>query len=237
MNRTHIIPIVLLVALAACSKEPESPTPDPIKSYFVIYNFLAEPYDVAWEIEEELVETVHTYGTSILEFSIMESEVKDVSFTAKEAGGDRIIESVIHQAEQLVYYAVSILGNESDPQILIEPMELEKPSPGQVKLRFMHTAMELGPLDLYIGGSTPDHKALSNIQFAKLTEYIEASQENLWEAVFVTLFNVAPEDSILLQYTANNVFIPNRVYMGVLGHTTSSTSSSLHLQLFDQPSY
>jgi hypothetical protein len=235
MNKYHIIPIVLLVLLAACTKEPESLTPDPIKSYFIIYNFLAEPYDVIWEIDEKVIVAVHPYGTPFLEFSSMESEVQDVRFTAKEAGGDRIIKSVIHQAEQHVYYTVFLLGNETDSYILIEPIELEKPSLGQVKLRFMHTAMELGPLDLYIGGSTPDNKALSNIQFAKLTEYLEASQENLWEDLFVTPFNVAPEDSTILRYSANNVFLPNQVYMGVLGHTTSSTTSSLHLQLFDQP--
>ena len=227
--------MMLLVALAACNKEPESPTPDPVKSYFIIYNFLAEPYDVIWEIDEKVIDAVHPYGTSILEFSIMESEVKDVRFTAMESGGNRIIKSIVHQAEQQVYYTVSLMGNESDPQILIEPMELEKPSLGQVKLRFMHTALELRSLDLYIGGSSPDHKVLSDIQFAKLTEYLEASQENVWEDIFVTPFNVAPEDSTLLRYSANNVFLPNRVYMGVLGHSTSSTTSSLILQLFDQP--
>lgn len=237
MNRYLIIPLVLLIVLPACNKEPESPIPEPIKSYFVIYNFLSEPYDVAWEIEDELVETVHPYGTSILEFSIMESEEKDLRFTVKESGGDRIITSIIHAAKQHLYYAVALMGNESDPIITIEPMELGKPSLGQIKLRIMHTAMELGPLDLYIGGSTPEHKVLSNIQIKTLSEYIEATQLDLWEAVILSPFNVAPEDSTLLSYTANDIFQPNKIFMGVIGHTTSSTNSTLHLQLFHQPVY
>jgi len=237
MKKYHNILLILMFVITGCTKvsDQEPPIPDPIKSYFNIYNFLSEPYDVAWEIDDEVVEPVQTYGSPILEFSIMEKEVQDLMFTAKEAGADHVIKNIVHQAKQNHYYTVSLMGNETDPLILIEPMELKKPSMGQVKLRFMHTAMELGALDIYIGGSSPDHKALSNVRYALLTEYFEASQKNLWEAIIVTPNNVAPEDSTLLSFTANNIFLPNHIYMGVIGHTTSSPSSSLHLQLYNQP--
>lgn len=236
MTKYYTILLIYLLMMGGCTKDPDPVPPiDSNYSYFNLYNFLVEPYDVSWEIDGDVVVSNQLYGSPNLEFRAMEKDSLEMTINAKESGAERIIDGLTRQVEQFQYYLVSIMGNEADPTILCEPMELKKPSLGSVKLRIMHATMELGPLDLYIGGTTPDHKALSNIKFAQLTEYMEASQENLWQAIIITPYNRTPEDSTLMSYTANNAFLPNHIYMGVLGHTTSSSNSSLNLQLYDQP--
>ena len=238
MKKTHAILLFLMVFGASCLKDPD-PTPPPslIGSYINLYNFLTESYDIAWEIDDEIVESEHTYGTALLEFIEMDKEEQDATFTVKESKSTLLVDSEVYEIEQNQFYSVSILGNEKDPHILFETMEVQKPSLGLVKLRFMHTTLGLDNVDLYIGGFTPEHKVISELSFAQTTEYLEASQKDLWESIIVTPANVSPEDSSILSYTANDVFLPNNIYLGVIGHATSSANSSLQLQLYKQPVY
>ena len=236
MNKKYTIVLISLLIIGGCTKDPDPVPPiDANYSYFNLYNFLVEPYNVSWEIDDDVVVSEQLYGSANLEFLAMDKDSTEMTFTVKESEAERIIDGLTQQVERFKYYLLAIMGNEGDPTILYEPMDLGQPSLGLIKLRIMHATMELGPLDIYIGGSTPDHKILSDIQFAQITEYIEASEENLWQAIIITPHNMTPEDSTLLSYTVNNAFSPNHIYMGVIGHTTSSSTSSLYLHLFNQP--
>ena len=237
MKKNYTILLILLFVAAGCLKDPDPGPSIPFSSgsYINLYNFLTESYDVAWEINDVIVESEHSYGTAILEFIEIDEELQDVTFTAKESKSTRVIDSEVYEMEQNQFYTVSILGNEKDPYIILDSMELEKPSLGMVKLRFIHTTLELEPVDLYIGGPTPEHKVVSGVSFAQITEYLEATQEDLWESIIVTPVNVSPEDSSILSYSANNVFLAKNIYLGVIGRATNSASSSIQLQLYNQP--
>jgi len=188
MKKNHAILLFLMIIGVSCLKDPDPDPPltSPSGSFINLYNFLTESYDIAWEINDIMVLSEHTYGTALLEFIEMDEE-------------------------------------------------LQKPALGLVKLRFMHTTLGLDAVDLYIGGHTPEHKVVSEISFAQTTDYLEASQEDLWDSIIVTPMNVSPEDSSILSYTSNNVFLPNQIYLGVIGPTTNSSSSALQLQLYIQP--
>ena len=237
MKKTHAVLLFLMVLVASCLKDPDPGPPLPSRSgsYINLYNFLTESYDIAWEINDVIVEPEHTYGTALLEFLEMDKEEQDATFTVKESKSTLVVDSEDYEMEQNQFYTVSILGNEKDPQILFEPMEVQKPTLGLIKLRFILTTMGLDAVDLYIGGFTPEHKVVAELSFAQTTEYIETSQEALWESIIVTPVNVSPEDSSILSYTENNVFLPNNIYLGVFGRATSSASSALQLQLYKQP--
>ncbi|MEN8203238.1 MAG: hypothetical protein ABFS28_11630 [Bacteroidota bacterium] len=235
IHRLVTFVLILSIILPGCLNEPDPPLPDSIRSYFILYNFLSESYDVHWDINEIGVESSQAYGLHLPGFSTLEEIKEDVLFSVKEAGSMRVIRSDTFTMEQNHYYIVSIMGTEQEPYILFEPMDLDAPSTGMVRLRLMQTAMEMGPVDLYIGGSTPDHKVISGIAYTDISDYIEASEEELWEAIIITPFGISPADSTILLFTANDVFTPNYVYLGVVGHVTNSPSSTLHLLLYDQP--
>jgi hypothetical protein len=223
------------VLLPGCLENPDPTGPDPIQTKFLLYNFLMESYEVYWEIEGTALESSVAYGVSILGSTTLEEEEADVVLVVKEAGSDRIIRSETFTAEQYKYYLVSIMGTEKDPHMVFEPMDLSAPSQGLVRLRLLQSATEVGPVDLYIGGSSPDHKVLSGIPFTGVSPYIEAATDELWEAIIITPFAVSPADSTLLSYEANDVFYPDQVYLGVVGHSTNSPSSALQLILYNQP--
>lgn len=239
MKKTHAVLLFLMVLVSSCLKDPDPgpPLPSPSGSYINLYNFLTESYDVAWEVNDVIVESEHPYGTALLEFIEMDKEKQDATFTVKESKSTLFVDSEVYEMEQNQFYTVSILGNEKDPHIIFEAMEVQKPTLGLVKLRFMHTTLGLDAVDLYIGGSTPEHKVVSELSFPQTTEYLEASEKDLWESIVVTPANISPEDSSILSYTANDAFLPNNIYLGVIGHATSSPSSYLQLQLFKQPVY
>jgi hypothetical protein len=235
MKKTHASLLFLIVFGAGCLKDSDPPLPASNGSYINLYNFLTEAYDIAWEFNGTMVESEHSYGTAILEFIEMDEELQDVTITVKESKSALLIDSEVYELEQNRFYTASILGNEKDPHILFEPMEVQRPASGLVKLRFIHGTLGLDAVDLYVGGAEPEHKVVSALSFAQITDYLEASRENLWESIIVTPVNVSPEDSSILSYTANNVFLPNQIYLGVIGHATSSASSALQLQLYNQP--
>ena len=237
MKKTHVILLFLMVIGVSCLKDPDPvpPLPTPSGSYVNFYNFLTESYNIAWEINDVIVESEHPYGTALLEFIEMDKELQNATFTVKESKSTLVIDSEVYEMEQNQFYSVSILGNEKDPHILFEPMEVQRPALGLIKLRFIHTTIGIDPVDLYVGGATPEHKVVSELSYAQTTEYLEASEEDLWESIIVTPVNVSPEDSSILSYTANNVFLPNNIYLGVIGRATSSASSALQIQIYNQP--
>lgn len=239
MKKTHAVLLFLMVFGASCLKDPDPtpPIPTPTGSYINLYNFLTESYDLAWEVNDVNVEREHPYGTALLEFIEMDKELQNATFTVKESTSTLLIDSEVYEMEQNQFYTVSIAGNEKDPHILFEPMEVQKPTLGLIKLRFMNTILGLDAVDLYIGGSAPEHKVISELSFPQTSEYLEASQKDLWESITVTPANVSPEDSSILSYTANDIFLPNNIYLGVIGHATSSETSALQLQLYKQPVY
>ena len=238
MKKYSSLILFVLFFLTGCLDDPapEPPLSDSIRSYFIIYNFLTEPFDVSWDINDSIVESAHSYGTSVLGNTILDQVSQDIAFTVKESGTDRVIESEVFGLQQNQFNIVSIMGTENIPYLLIDSLSLAAPSINMIKLRFMQTVMELGPIDIYIGGDTPEHKVFSSIAFSDITDYLETTEKNLWEAIIITPYNMPPSDSTILSYTANNVFVPNHVYLGVLGHISYSTSSFLQLQLYDQTS-
>ena len=239
MKKYRALLLFVMLFLAGCLDDPapDPPLGDSIQSYFIIYNFLTEPYDVSWDINNIIVESAHSYGTSLIGITTLDQVSQDVTFTVKESGTDRVIESEVFGLQQNQYKIVSIMGTENIPYLLVDSLSPAAPSTNMIKLRFMQAAMEMGPIDLYIGGDTPEHKVFSSLAFSDITDYYETSEKNLWEAIIITPHDISPSDSTIFSYTANNIFVPNHVYLGVLGHISSSTSSFLHLQLFDQSFY
>jgi len=236
MPRFIILLSVFVVLLTGCQKDPDpDPQPDPNRFYVYMYNFLMEPFEVQWNIHGVDVESPQAYGVPLLTYFALDEIKETIPLMVLEAGSDRLILSDTCTVEQNNFYLACLMGTEEDSILLIEPMDLNAPSLGRIKLRFMLTAKEVGPVDVYIGGSSAEHKAVSGINFADISNYIEASEEELWESLIITPFDSLPSDTTLLSFIANDIFEPGHVYMGVIGHNTNSPSSSLQFFLYDQP--
>ncbi len=155
----------------------------------------------------------------------------------RETGTDDLIDSLSIMMQENGSYMVALLGDEAAPHLLCEPVDTRIPSVGMCKLRFLHTAVGMGPVDIYIGGELPSHKVVSGTDYTDLSEYIETTELKLWTSVIVTPENTLPVDSTILSYTANTIFRTGWTYLCMIAHETSSTESNYQMQVDEQAIY
>jgi hypothetical protein len=127
------------------------------------------------------------------------------------------------------------LGNEEEPNLICEALDTRRPEAGRIKLRFLHAAKSMGPVDIYIGGNQPEFLALTDVDFAQVSEYLETTELELWTSITLTPSNSLPADSTILEYTGNTVFQTGGIYLCILGHINSSGESPYQMQTDNQP--
>ena len=256
------IPLVIpLLLLQACQEEPD-PIPDTIDTYQSYYNYLLEPYPVQWEIDDEIIGTGHEYGIpaqAIISLDSVEQELhipgldmqllfnriqaiisldsveQELHIQTRDSESGLWLDSLSHTMHESGAYMIALLGSEEEPHLMCEPMDTRPPASGMIKLRFLHTGPVLGLVDIYIGGDLAENKVLSGVDYTFVTEYVEATEENLWEAVIVTPANTLPADSTILSYTVNTIFRTGWIYLCTIGHSENSIESSYQIQVDDQP--
>ncbi len=237
MKRSLLLSIAILAGLNGCLDDPgpTSPVSGPIRSYFILYNFLTEPYDIRWEVDNNLVEAEHSFGDAILGFTSLDSTQQDVPVTVMSSDGTKLIEQALQPMKQDQYYIMAIMGSESAPRLVCDTMDLMPPPVGKIRLRFMQTMPGLEPLDLYIGGSSLDHQVFAGMKYGEFSDYTECTQEEIWESMQVTPQGISPEDSTLFSFSQNNIFYSRRIYLGIVRFSKSDTASAPQLLFYDHP--
>lgn len=244
---THSSPIrkflflsIALLFFSACSldPDPEYQLPDPIRSYFILYNYLAEPYHLEWEVEGYALSVVHEYGGTILGFVNLDSAANDITFSAFRHYSSTRIQTVTYRMEENNYYMLAIMGREDSAHILCKPMDLESPASGMIKLCMIHASMAHDSLDIYVGGGSADQRIISGITYKEASGYLEVWPDDLSDSVVVSPHGSAPGiDTVLVSMTNPGIFHQDRIYLGVIGHPDPSDTTSLNLVFYDQPQY
>ncbi len=237
MKRSLPLLIILFSGLSGCLDDPDPapPVQDPIRSYFILYNFLTEPYEIDWELDGILVEEGHSYGDAVLGFTSLDTALQEISYTISSSDGSRLLKEGFLNMEENQYYLLAFMGTENEPMLLQEPMDLIPPPYGNVRLRLMHTIPGLDALDLYIGGQSEEFRADSGISYSTVTGYLECSRERIWNSLEVTPQDISPEDSTLFSFSQNNIFYSRRIYLGIIRYASSDSTSSLRLLFYDHP--
>jgi len=237
MMKKNITPLLLLIlSLQSCLKDPD-PIPQSINTYQFYYNYLLESYDVQWEIDDEIIGTDHSYGFPAEAIAIIDQSEQEVLISASNTDNGNLIDTLSYTLMENFSYLVAILGTEDEPHLICEPLDTRRPSAGMIKVRFLHAAAAMGPVDIYIGGDLPENKALAGTNYTALSMYLEFTEEKLWNAVIVTPADSLPADSTILSYTANTDFSTGSVYLCTIGHSTNSIESSFQMVADDQAVY
>jgi hypothetical protein len=63
------------------------------------------------------------------------------------------------------FYGVQFQGSKENPALLIREIETTHPQAGQVKFQFLHSISGQNSIDLYMGGSTPDKRVVSDLAY------------------------------------------------------------------------
>ncbi|MFW9852954.1 MAG: hypothetical protein ACFFDS_08425 [Candidatus Thorarchaeota archaeon] len=230
------VPILILaVSLSACLKDPD-PLPQAINTYQYYYNYLLEAYDLQWEIDGQELGT-HSYGYPAQAIIQLDTAEQEVLFRTRNPETGSTIDSLSFTLYENQAYMLAMLGTEEEAHLLCEPMDTRYPTMGMVKYRFLNAVPGLGPVDVYAGGDLPENKVISGAIFPEVTEYYESTEMDMWESVIITPANILPEDSVLLSYTVNTMFQTGWVYLCTINHIDPDTTSSIEMQVFDQPIY
>ena len=236
MKKNVTLLLLLIFSLQSCLKDPD-PITQTINTYQFYYNYLLESFDVQWEIDDEVIGTGHSYGYPGEAIAILDQSEQDVLIRASNSDNGNLLDTLSYKLMENFSYMVAILGTEDEPHLLCEPLDTRRPTSGMVKVRFLHAAAAMGPVDIYIGGGLPENKALAGTSYTTISEYLEFTEDKLWDAVIVTPADSLPADSTILSYTANTVFNTGSVYLCTIGHSTNSSESSVQMVADDQPVY
>ena len=236
MKKIALPLLFLLLSLQSCLKDPD-PITQNINTYQYYYNYFVETNEIQWEIDDEIMGAGHSYGYPAQAIATLDQSEQEVLIRARNTDNGNLIDSLSYKLMENFTYMVAILGTEDEPHLLCEPMDTRRPTTGVIKVRFMHAAAAMGPVDIYIGGDLPENKILSGTSYTTVSEYLELTEEKLWDAVIVTPADILPGDSTILSYTANTVFRTGSVYLCTIGHSENSIESSVQMEAYNQPIY
>ena len=228
--------LLMLILLSGCLKDPD-PIPETINTYQNYYNYFLEPYAIQWNIDDEILGTGHAYGIPAEAIITLDQAEQELLIQALDSDSGLLLDSLSYTMLENGAYMTAILGSEEEPHLLCEPIDTRPPATGMVKFRFLHASPDMGPVDIYIGGDLLEHKVHSSVDYTSVTEYGEATEEQLWEAIIVTPANSLPADSSILSYTVNTIFRSGWSYICAIAHSTSSIESSYQILVDDQPIY
>jgi len=234
MNKIAAPFLLMLILLSSCLKDPD-PVPETIDTYHYYYNYLLEPYGIQWELDDEILASGHDYGIPAQAVVTLDQTEQVLLIQARDSESGLLLDSLSYLMIENHAYVIAILGNEEEPHLLCGPLDIRPPSMGLVKLRFLHTAPAMGPVDIYVGGDLIEHKVLSGVDYTTFSEYIETTEEKLWESLIVTPTNILPVDSTILSYTVNSIFRSGWSYLCAIGHTDNTIESAYQIVVDDQP--
>lgn len=228
----------LFIIGRACSLDPDPgpELPEPIHSYFILYNYFPVSYDLLWEVNGYTLSAAHIYGGTILGFVNLDSVANDISFAVKNSETGAPITEGNYRMEEYQFTMFAVMGTEQDPYILSDPLDLTPPSSGMIRIRFIQTCRNLDPVDVYIGGSAEEKKVVTGLAYREVSGYLESSLNDLMDSVIVANHGSATDTgSVAISTSGAGIFHPDRVYLGVIGYPDRSDTTSARLTFYDQP--
>jgi len=235
MKKLVLFTIIFSLFFLSCTDEPE-PDPEKTRAYCYLYQFVPGLENVNWIVDDIEVPNEQPYGSYFPGSVILESVSEEINFTVKHAGTGDILESQSFTLEEDKSYSVIITGAELDPVMLIQEIETSRPQSGNVKFQVLHAAILKDSIDVYMGGTSPDRRVVSDMDFAELSDPFEAKDYDARAAITVAVHDSAyNQDNVLLTSLYNDLIVSGANYLTVVAPSTIDPQSELTLWLFDLP--
>jgi hypothetical protein len=236
MKKLFIFLVFIPLLLASCKKDPD-PQPIEIRSYVSIHSLLREPFAIEWEVDGVTVPNEQAYGSRILGAVLLDEQTEEISFTANNFDTGSQVESLLLTMDMNKYYMIVLYGSADEPILSIHELETTRPQDGQVKFQFLHAANTLDSVDIYMGGTEPEDRVVTDLSFSEYSEYFQVQDYEARTSVTLCLHGeVYDPEKELLNYEYNDMIVSNINYFSVVGYASGDTlSSELKLWLYDLP--
>ncbi len=235
MKKLFILSILFSFLFVSCNDEPE-PNPEVIRAYCYLYHFIPEHGSVIWEVDESVLPEEQLYGVQFPGAVLLETVGEEITFTVKYSGTEAVIISQSFQLEKNKFYNVIAHGSIEDPVLLIREIETSNPESGKVKFQTLHSISGQGPIDVYMGGASPNNRFVSELAYLSLSIPYEVTDLDARAAITVSAHSEEyNQDSVLLTSIYNGEIIADAYYLTVLAPSTYQPESDLTLWLYELP--
>ena len=236
MKKLFILSILFSFVFISCNDEPE-PEPEVNRAYCYLYHFIPELGDVLWEVDDHGLPEAQNYAVQFAGSVVLETSSEEISFTVKHSGTNEVLISQLFQLEKDKYYNVIVRGSKEDPALLFREIDTTQPQSGKVKFQLLHSLAGQSSIDLYMGGSTPDKKAVSDLAYLSLSNPFEVVDYDARAAIVVTAHTEEyNQDSVLLTSIYNDMIVTGANYLSVFTpHTFYPTDTLLTFWLYELP--
>ena len=235
MKKLLILSILFSSVFISCNEEPD-PEPEVIRAYCYFYHFIPTLGSVIWEVDDSEVPEEKLYGFQFLGSVQLETATEEIAFTVKHSGTKEVLISQLFQLEQDKYYTIVVHGSADDPSLFIREIDTSEPQPEQVKFQVLHSAPEQNSIDVYMGGSTPDKRDISDLAYLSLTDHFEVKDYDARAAIIVSVHSEEyDQDSVLISSIYNEGIVSRASYFSVLAHSTYEPFSDLTLWMYILP--
>lgn len=236
MKKLLIFLFLIPIFLVSCKKDPKE-QPVEIRSYVMIHSLLKESFPLIWSADDVEVPTEQDYGNRILGAVLIDDVHQEISFEVKNADSDELIESILLDMEMNKYYLIILYGTAEDPILVVEELDSARPMSGNVGFQFLHVVPTLDSVDVYMGGTEPTDRKVTDMSFTEFSDRFEVFDYVARTSVAVVIHGETydPEKEVL-SYTYNDLIVSGTNYLSVLGYAVGdSLDTDLKLWLYDLP--
>ena len=132
------------------------------------------------------------------------------------------------------YYS-GLVGSSSAGTVVFINNDTTPPTSDNVRIRYLHAYQDIGAVDIYIGGTTADHKKITNLDFAEMSAYIEVSLADVNTMIVCTNTGVAPDEATnLFNIIDDDSHDAGKIYEEALASQTTDPTSKFSLFITEQ---
>lgn len=236
MKKLLIVLLIIPLFLVSCKKDPEE-QPVEIRSYVMIHSLLKEPFTLTWAADGVEVPYEQDYGDRILGAVLLDDVSEEILFEVKNADTGDLIESLLLNMDMNIYYIIVLYGTADEPILAVEELDTTKPMSGNVGFQFLHVVPTLDSVDIYMGGTEPTDRKVTDMSFTEFADRFEVLDYVARTSVTVAIHGEAydPEKEVL-NYTYNDLIVSGTNYFSILGYAVGDPEDTdLKLWLYDLP--
>ncbi|MEZ5069950.1 MAG: DUF4397 domain-containing protein [Bacteroidales bacterium] len=234
-----ILPFALILApllFVSCEKEDPDPEEETNRAYVMIQNFMLGEESIQWVIGGVEMEGTQSYGIPINGYKDLETTSQDILFVAQNASGTTALDSITLTMENGKYYLVALVGDDSGDTTIVRTLEGLTSASGMVEAQFIHGSPGAEPIDVYLGGTDPEDRAISDLAFGHLSDAVLVEGYNIRYSLIIADHADSYEESDKqLEYLLSDQILDNHSYLFILGHEDYSPDSDLAVWLYDLP--